>query len=53
MASDCRILGCDTVIMDGFKIVSQDLLEVPEKTMKSLILNISFLLICDACNGGD
>jgi hypothetical protein len=49
MTSDCGILGCDTVITARFKVVFQDLLEWTEKTMKSLILNISFLLVRDAC----
>jgi hypothetical protein len=49
MASDCHILGCDAVVMAGFTLLSQDLPEGMEKTMKSLILNISFLLVCDAC----
>jgi hypothetical protein len=49
MASDCGILGCDTVIMAGFQVLSQDLPEGTEKTMKILILNISFVLVCDAC----
>jgi hypothetical protein len=49
MALDCGILGCDTVVTASFKVLSQDLPEGTEETMKSLVLGTSFLLVCGAC----